>query len=118
MKLLIIENERSIHRALSLSLQKLNHEVYCAESLTEGYYLNQVQDMDLVIIEADLMVPSSIDSADFNGKPLLVLYDDVYGFLRPILKNGVRGLQKPFPLSLFKKVVSDILAQRVCELSA
>jgi DNA-binding NtrC family response regulator len=118
MKLLIVENERSIHRALSLCLKKDDHEVYSTESVTEGYYLSQVQDVDLIIIEADLMMPSNIDSSDFGGKSLLVLYDENHGYLKSNLKNGIRILQKPFSLRLFRKVIHDMLTLKVRELSA
>jgi DNA-binding response OmpR family regulator len=118
MRILIIENERSIQRGLSLSLQKLNYQVYSAESLLEGYYLNQVQDIDLIILEADLLRPRYMDSSDFRGKPLLILYDENQDYLKSYMKNGLRTLQKPFSLSLFKEVVGDILEQKVCELSA
>jgi DNA-binding response OmpR family regulator len=118
MKLLLIENERSIRRALCLSLQRDSHEVFSTESLTEGYYLNETQDMDLVIIDADLMARNHLDAGVFRNKPLLVLFDQGHGYIKSLMNNGVRTLEKPFSLSLFKNVINNLASKHVCELSA
>jgi len=117
MKLLLIEKERSIRRALDLTLRRLNHEVLCTGSLLEGYFLNRAQNPDLIIIDAGLMQRSGSIGNDFKGTPLLVLTEN-NGYRHYLLSAGIRTLLKPFSLPVLREMVDAILNHNVTELSA
>ncbi len=117
MKLLLIEKERSIRRALDLSLRREQHDVLCTESLMEGYFLNRAQNPDLIIIDAGIMQHSGATGNDFRGTPLLVMTED-NGYRHYLLSAGIRTLLKPFSLSVFREMVDGILHHHLEELSA
>lgn len=116
MKLLLIEKERSIRRALDLTLRRMHHEVLSTESLMEGYFLNRAHNPDLIIIDSALLLQSGSANDDFRGTPLLVLTED-NGYRYYLLSKGIRTILKPFSLSVFRQMVDSIDSHNAGELS-
>lgn len=59
--ILLIEDDKSLNRAVSLKLSKEGYEVYSAETLKEGWELYQCQDIVLIICDIGLPDGSGLD---------------------------------------------------------
>jgi DNA-binding response OmpR family regulator len=107
---LIIEKERSIRKALCLSLKHSGHKVYNTGSFSEGCSLARSVKMDLIIIDDGVFnTTKNLSEIAVNNTPLLILSDYGNGCYKDIGCAQVRVLHKPFPLKQFYNRICNLL---------
>ena len=115
---MVVDDEKSIRKSLSLPLNHLGFEVITASNGEQAIEIFQSQKKQIKMVLLDLVMPVMDGSECFNRlrqldpqvKIILMSGYSHKDQVKNMIKLGVNGfLQKPFNLSVLTNAVSNIL---------
>ena len=118
MKLLVVEDDRLLNQTLCYNLSISGYEVDSAATKTEAAKLCEKQDYDLTVLDVNLPDGSGFDFCRElkERRPDIAV---IFLTARDMESDMLRGFElgaddyvtKPFPISVFRKKVSALLAR-------
>jgi len=110
MSILILDDERTVRKALSFALQKMGYKIIEAKNAVEALELITINSFDLIVLDLNLPVISGFDFLDKMkeiGKniPALVLTSQT----KIKNKKNINFISKELPLSsIIKKIEHEL----------
>ncbi|MBL7094398.1 response regulator [candidate division KSB1 bacterium] len=120
MKLLIVDDENTIRKALRFSMQKESHEIVEAENPVEALDKIAEQDFDLLILDFNLPVFSGLELIKMlneRGKdiPIILLTSREIKINKSLFsqKNPIKIINKDLPLQIILHNINLLLEQTI-----